>query len=296
MDWCQGIDEPISKLFDKEGIEYKTFYMDTKRKGSKAWKEKSAKAAQAVLEGFKPDVVITVDDNAQAFFAKKLVAGNQIQIVFNGVNADPEKYGFPAENASGILERTYADQSLGLLQQIIPGLSKVAYMADDSATASLVTPRIQAQANSGKLPVEVVGWERPATFSQWQQVAQKYNADSTVDAFLIPLYHTVKKEDGTTMKPSDVMAWTVANTGKPIIGLWPFSTNDGALCAVVVDPSEHGQVAAQMAVKIANGKKAGDLPVVVNKQGYVIINAKTAQKLGVQVPYEVIASANKVIE
>lgn len=92
------------------------------------------------------------------------------------------------------------------------------------------------------------------------------------------------------------MNWTVDNVKKPVVGLWPFSTDDGALCAVVVDPREHGRVAAEMARQIMNGKKAGEIPVKGNKQGYVIVNVKTAQKLGMDVPFNIIESAQKIIE
>jgi ABC-type uncharacterized transport system substrate-binding protein len=295
-DWCQGINESIDKVLRSAGIEYRVFYMDTKRKSSREWKEESGKLAETELNAYSPDVVITVDDDAQEFFAKKHVNDKKNQIVFCGVNAEAAKYGYPANNVTGILERTYADQSLKLIKQIVPSLKKAAYVADDSSTSTLVMSQIQQKAKASPPPVELVGMDQPSTFEQWQQTIQKYDADNSIGALIIPLYHTVKKPDGVSMTASEVMAWTFNHTRKPIVGLWPFSPKDGALCAVVVDPTEHGKVAAQMVVEILGGKKATDLPVVENTQGYVILNVKTAQKLGVQVPYEIMGYANKVIE
>ena len=60
------------------------------------------------------------------------------------------------------------------------------------------------------------------------------------------------------------MIWTVNMTSKTIVGLWHFSANDGALCAVAVDPYEHGKVAVFMARQVLSGKKASDLPIVAN--------------------------------
>lgn len=295
--WVQGLDTAIDEVLNSVGIQSEKMYMDTKRKTSQEWKIKSGQMAQEKMAAMKPAVVITTDDNAQAFFAKNFVGKNESQFVFCGLNADPEKYDFPAANVTGILERTYTDQTLDLLQSVVPSIQEVVYIADDSSTANLVTPRIQAQAKEGKLPIAVNYFERPSTFDQWQAVIKKYNQNASIGAYLIPLYHTVKKTaGGERVPPSEIMRWTVANTNKPVVGLWPFSTDDGALCAVVVDPKEHGHVAAEMAATIVSGKKAGDLKAVTNREGYTIFNLKTAEAKGIEIPFDILENANRIIE
>lgn len=294
--WCEKLDAPIKEMLSGADIDTQFFYMDTKRKPGNEWKLESASQAKELLASYQPDVVITVDDNAQSFVAKELVGAGTTKIVFTGVNADPEAYGFPADNATGILERTYADQSLGLLQQIIPFVERVAYITDDSATANLVTPRIKHSASEGELPIEISEFKQIGTMSDWEKAIEAMNADDSIGALLIPLYHTIKDASGETITPSEVMAWTVEHSQKPVVGLWPFSTDDGALAAVVVDPAEHGRVAAQMAIDIVGGKSPSEIPMVENQEGFVIINAKTAQRLGIEIPFEIISSANQIIE
>jgi ABC-type uncharacterized transport system substrate-binding protein len=53
---------------------------------------------------------------------------------------------------------------------------------------------------------------------------------------------------------------------------------------------------AQSALKILDGTSPSGIPTVKNKEGTLIINAKIAKSLGVSVPYELIASADQVIE
>jgi hypothetical protein len=36
--------------------------------------------------------------------------------------------------------------------------------------------------------------------------------------------------------------------------------------------------------------------MVVNRDGYVIVNLKTADKLGIDVPFEVIQSADRIVQ
>ncbi len=280
-------------LDDVSGVLTQFFYMDTKRKSSLAWKTEIGLAAQRRINAFKPDVVIAFDDNAQEFVTRKYLGAATPQFVFAGVNGEPEDYGFPAANVTGILERVYPDQSLAMLAMINPKIKRVVCISDDSATSDGVIAYIKANV----MPLEILAYERPATFSDWKRAVRAYKNDPAVDAFLIPLYQTVKSAaGGDRVKPSTVMQWTVKTIAKPVAGLWPFATQDGALCAVTVDLKEHGVKAAHMALQILDGKKAGEIPIVKNKDGYVILNIKTAKRLGVQIPYEIVQAADRLIE
>ena len=69
------------------------------------------KEALTLVKEWRPDAVITSDDNAQEYFATKL-RNTSTPVIFCGVNADPSKYGFPARNVSGIIERSSLHRSL----------------------------------------------------------------------------------------------------------------------------------------------------------------------------------------
>ena len=66
MEMDKGITEGLA------GIEYErhSFYMDTKRHTSEAWKQQAGQKASEMLSHLRPQVVITMDDNAQQYFAK----------------------------------------------------------------------------------------------------------------------------------------------------------------------------------------------------------------------------------
>lgn len=277
-----------------QDIHVKYFYMDTKRKSGLVWKQQVAKLAHAKIAAFKPDIIILFDDNAQKYVAPKYLNLNHPQIVFAGVNGEPEAYGYPALNATGILERTYPDQTLSMLAKIDSNIKKVVCLSDDSATANGVVKFMRAN----KMPLEIEAFEQPKTFHEWKEVALRYERDPNVHAFLVPLYHTVKvlENSDARVPPNEVMRWMTENIRKPIAGLYPFSTQDGALCAITVDLTEHGVVAAKMALRILNGEKAGHIPIEKNNDGYVILNAQTAKRLGIFIPGEIRKIADKIIE
>lgn len=295
-DWAQGVNDGLLSHLESD-VDHRFFYMDTKRRPDSEWRKEAAKNAKKAITEYDPMVVIAVDDNAQKYVVSAYTGRSPIQFVFCGVNADPEAYGYPSDNVTGILERAYPEQVFQMLKKIRPNVKRVAWISDDSPTARRVKQRVRKFADTRLLSLQLVNYEMPSGFKQWQNIVAKHNANPDIHALLIPLYHTVKnKKNGNSMLPANIMKWTAANTSKPIVGFWPFSTDDGALCAVAVDPYEHGKVAAFMAKQILEGKKASDIPIVTNQNGYVIVNLKSAERLAIDVPFAVLQSADKIIQ
>lgn len=296
-DWTRSINDSLEVSFKAAGIPYKIYYMDTKRNAGETWKKKSARKARQIVQEYKPTVVIAVDDNAQAYFVKEYVNKSSIQFVFCGVNAPPESYGYPAANVTGILERAYTIQTLHVLKTLIPSTRKVALVSDYSPTANEVLARVKALTTKINYDIKIVQYHQPIHFSEWKKTIKKLDRDREIDALLIPIYHTVRQDHAqTSVIPSQIMRWTINNTSKPIVGLWPFIINDGGLLAVIIDPHEHGRVAAQMALEIIQqGKKASDIAMRVNREGYVIVNLKNKQHLNFDSSIKIDQIADKVI-
>lgn len=274
-DWTAEITKAITSELNTSNVDHTFFYMDTKRNPNQGWILNAAKDAKKAINRYKPKVVIAVDDNAQAFIVKDYVNKSPIQFVFCGVNAKPEKYGYPASNVTGILERTYPLQTLRMLKTLLPKIHRVAVVCDHSPTAKFIVWHIQQRILKSNFGVNVVEYLQPVTFSRWKEVIIRLDQDPLIDAIMIPLYHTVKKDGTQTSEDSDtVIAWTLAHTRKPVVGLFPFIVEAGALLAVTVAPREHGRVAAKMAVEIVTGKTAADIPMRVNQQGYAMVNLK----------------------
>lgn len=274
-DWVAEIDKAIKAELKTGDVDCRFFYMDTKRKPTEAWKIQSAKKAKQLVRKIKPQVVIAADDNAQGYFVREYVNNSPIQFVFCGVNDKPEKYGYPADNVTGILEREYTAQTFSVLKTLMPNVQKVAVVIDNSTTAQAIRPRILSQISTLGQKISLGGYFSPETFSAWKKEIITLNQTPEIDALLIPLYHTVRQDGkATSVASKQVLNWTIAHFDKPVVGLWPFIIKDGGLLAVTVNPHEHGRVAAQMAKKILSGTKTADIPIQVNQEGYVIVNLK----------------------
>jgi len=288
--WVNAITEGVKEGLKDSGAEIEVFYMDTKRNTARDFAVEAGKRAAAKVDELKPAVVITADDNAQEFFGRAYAGKPEApSIVFCGVNAKAKKYGYPAANVTGILEHPFWKRTMKMVQQIDPAIKKIALLTDKSGTSDDAVEFIKSM----KQDVEVVSYDQPETFAQWQETVKKYQ--DGVDAFCIYLYHTVKKEAGQeSMDPKEVMAWTVANNKKLLFALMPFAIEDGAVCGIVESGQEHGLRAGQMAAEILKGKKAADIPIETAKKGTPMVNVKSAKDLGIEIPPDLLGRAKKI--
>ena len=60
--------------------------------------------------------------------------------------------------------------------------------------------------------------------------------------------------------------------------------------------TDNGQVAAEMGVKILSGTVPADIPYTSQSKGRLVINAVTAKKMNVNIPYEILSTAEKIYE
>ena len=283
-EWVSTISRGIKRVFEgAKDIQVETYYMDTKRKTSLDWKMESGRRAREVISQWDPDVVITVDDNAQEYVGKFYAGLKRPKIVFCGVNNKAEKYGYPASNITGILERPHIKDTLDLLGQVVPELKRAAVISDNSPTSCGTVEYIKRQART--LDNVSLTYDMPVTFAQWKSRTISLNPRS--EALLIYMYHVLKQEGHVESMPSrEVMEWTVANSIIPVAGFFPFSIDDGALLGVVESGLEHGREASIIAMGLLNGKELRQFPIKTAKKGLAMFNKQTAYMMGIPLDEE----------
>ena len=287
--WTDGIQAGIEEAMQGSEAKLTVFYMDAKRKTDPAERVAAGKAAMAKVEELKPTVVITSDDAAQTFFAKELAGkAGAPAIVFNGVNAEAAKYGYPAANVTGILERPHVSQCLEFVQKIVPGAKSVAFIADPSDVTEAMIPFFKSQAQ----PVPIVAYDIAKTVEEWQALVAKHQDK---DAILVHTYQSLKAADGTPADPKAVMAWTVAHSVKPLFGVYDFAVREGAVFGITESAKEHGLESGRLTRSILAGARAGDLPITTAKHGLVMFNLASAKKIGVEIPFDLLELASETI-
>ena len=269
-------------ILKDRGVETEKFYLDTKRNTSAEWKEKVAEEAVKKIEEFKPDLVIVFDDNACELVAKKYI-GKSLPFVFCGMNGEPEDYGFPAQNITGVIERHHLVATVDLLKRLVPDVEKLAIITDDSPTSQAFITSMKKI----KPPIEISEFYATNDFDAWK--AKVKELQSKVDAIGIYVYHTIKEKGGeASLLPEDVLGWTLENSKLPDFTFSDFTVSDGVLCGVTVSGYEQGRAAAEIAVRILNGEKPVDIDIECPEKGTPMVNETRAKGLNIEIKADVL--------
>jgi ABC-type uncharacterized transport system substrate-binding protein len=279
--WSDGITEGIQKTLDGTGVELKIIRMDTKRNGSDAFKKEAALKVKSAIETFKPDVVIVADDNASKYLVMPYFKDADIPFVFCGVNWDAAVYGYPYKNATGMVEVTPIPQILEQLRPYAKG-DRIGMIGPDIATAH------KEADNYRKIFNYTVTDYYAKDFEDWKKGFSELQGK--VDMLIIDSDGGLYKDHADEMK-----AFVEDNTKIPTGSAYDFMAPYALLTYGKV-AQEQGIWSAQTALKILDGTSPADIPLVKNQEGMLIINIRIAKKMGAEVPFEILESAEKVIE
>jgi putative ABC transport system substrate-binding protein len=216
---------------------------------------------------------------------------NTVPIVFTNI-ADPVESGVvtsfahPGGNLTGFtpLEFPMWGKSLGLLKEVAPALSRVAVIYNPEQGPQIGMLRaieFAAQAFS----VNVVPLEARGSFEQAiDGFAQE--AGGGLIAIASPVIDSSR----------DVIIRAAARNKLPAIYGYRYYVTDGGLMSYGVDPAAQYKEAAFYVDRILRGANPGDLPIQTPTKFELFINLKTAKALGLEIPPQVLARADEVIE
>jgi len=286
------MDKGIAEALSGVDCQHRAYYMDSKRHTDEQWKQRAGQEAKKIMAQYKPEVVLAMDDNAQKYFAKDYAGKpGPPWFVFSGVNKEPEEYGYPAVNVTGVLERPNVLESITLLLKIQPQVKRILIMADKSAT----TDPMITYCKTLSLPVTVVAYEQPLTIEQWKAALEKYHGQ--VDAVGLYVLRTISRSatDSTKVPEQELIRMINETFHLPTVGFYDSAAKSGVLCGVSVSMREQGLAAGNIAKAILAGKRPVDFQLRPTEQGRIQLNLYTAEMLGIQIPYAIIKRAEVVI-
>jgi ABC-type uncharacterized transport system substrate-binding protein len=294
--WSQGISQGVQEVL-RGKARLDTFHLDVRQDMDPERVRARAKDILAHIEALKPQAVIAADDAAQQHLVAPYLKGRATpQVIFCGVNAPPGKYGYPARNVSGVRGRWHFRQSFELLKTIAPKVKRVVFLTDDSESSAYVLGDLEEDRRRHGAFAMQVRVERAGTYQQWQ--ARVRASQKSTDALAVGIYHSLRDErTGEAMSPETVIAWTNSVNKLPSLGFSDYAIRHGQLCGVLGSSHEQGVLAGTMArTVLERGVNAGSLPVRVNQNGIVLVNLKTAERLGLVIPFAIIEAAGVVVQ
>jgi hypothetical protein len=256
--WTHSINEAIKSVLSSDHVQSMTFYMDTKWHPVETEKFAAAQMAKLQIEQFKPDVVITSDNDAVKYVLMPYYKNSAIPFVFCGINWDASIYGLPYKNATGMLEIELVSEIVKNLQEHVKG-KRIGYLAMEG-----FTERKLAEHYGLYLGKALNKSYFPTSFSEWKEDFLK--AQQEVDILLLLNPKGIKDFD-MQQAQSFVEENIKIPTGTSLAWMTQMS-----LLGITLRPEEQGTWAAQTALKILGGQSPSDIPITRNREGKLFIN------------------------
>jgi putative ABC transport system substrate-binding protein len=236
------------------------------------------------------DVLVAVTTNA-ALAAKK--TSKSTPVVFMGVT-DPISAGLaeslarPGGNCTGItnVAAILTGKRLELLKLAIPAAARVAVLWDPQAPGS--KPQWEASSKPAeKLDLRLYSMQVSNSGDYAAAFRQAVKAGSgAVWVTLNPLANSNQK----------LIAESAIDNRLPSICARGDYADNGCLMAYGPGYSIEGRDGARFVNKILNGAKPADLPIEQPTQFELVVNLKTAKRIGYSIPQSVLARADRVIQ
>jgi putative tryptophan/tyrosine transport system substrate-binding protein len=248
-------------------------------------------ALAAELVRLKVDVIVAAG-SGEIRAAKEASTAIPIVMVRGG---DPVGSGFvaslarPGGNITGLalLRPELSGKRLDLLKEIVPKLSRVAIFASSrSADNALVLKEIEIAAAPLGVKLQSFNILTPKDFETAFQDVTKGRADAVVFRVPGPILSSHRTE----------VAALAVKSRLPVIYESAQEADAGGLMSYGVNASDLYRRAATYVDKLLKGAKAAELPVEQPTKFELVINLKTAKQIGLTIPPNVLARADKVIK
>jgi len=238
-----------------------------------------------------PDVIVTGFGTETAKAAQ--TATTTIPIVFTSVG-DPIGAGIvkslsrPGANITGLSSQTVeiSSKRLQILEEVAPGIRIIAViLSPDFPFTAVALPELRAAATARGQRIEICEVRTADQLTASVDAAVKAGATG-LTILETPTLHSLRRK--------------IADLAAKLRLLAIYTNRDfvdaGGLMSYGTDRRQQYRRAAELVGKILKGEKPADIPVEQPTKFELAINLKTARALGIDVPLNLLATADEVIE
>ena len=279
--WSDGVERGLRSVLDGK-CEIRQHDMDTKRNKTEAFKEESGLKAKELIESWKPDIVITADDNAAKYLIQPYFKDHEIPFVFCGINWTAEEYGFPYSNVTGMVEVAPIFPLLEKVQDLVPGAKKAIYIGADTLTEKKNLARFQNATQKLNIDLDSMLSDSAAEWLKSYEKAQQYD-------FIV-----VGSNSGITdWDEARVVAELETSSSKLSVTnhdwMMPYT-----MLGFTKVPEEHGEWAAQAALSILDGVDVSEIAIVPNRKWDIWTNRSLLNASEIILPEGLILKSKQV--
>ncbi len=195
----------------------------------------------------------------------------------------------PTRNATGVtyILRELAGKRIEFLRLAVPAAERVAFLWDRGKPESQIEVRV-AQAAAGRLGIQAI----PMPIETQADLNARFRqiADERQDAIYVSF------AAGVIARNRTAIVETALRHRLPVISGWRFMTEAGGLLSYSPDIQSMFRRSAYYVNRILEGAQPRELPIEQATTIELMINLRTARRLGLTMPSDLLLRADRVIE
>ncbi len=246
--------------------------------------------AQTIAQRFNqnnPDLVLAIATPSAQTAANVI---KNIPVLITAVT-DPVEAGVvnsmesPGGNVTGTTDMNPVAKQLELIKDFLPDLNTLGILYNPGEVNSVV------QVNIAKEKAEEMGVEiREGTVSNSSEVSLAVSSlVDSVDAIYVPTDNIIVSAMPTVLK-------TAHNNQVPVFSSENNSVKQGAIATLGIDYYQLGKQTGAMAARILNGAEPANMAVESSEELKIYINKSSAEEIGLDIPAELLESADTIFE
>lgn len=279
--WSDGVERGLRSVLTGK-CELKQFDMDTKRNKTEEYKQAIGLEAKQLIDSWKPDVVITADDNAAKYLIQPYFKDHEMPFVFCGVNWTAAEYGFPYSNVTGMVEVAPIYPLLEKVQNLIPNATTAIYIGANTLTEEKNLARFQTATRKLKIDLD------SALSNSMEEWLQAYNKAQQYDFIII----------GSNSGIPDWEESHVVDKLKHSSSKLSVTNHDWMMPYTMLGftkvPEEQGEWAAQAALSILDGVDISQIAIVPNRKWDIWTNRTLLKSTDITLPEGLMLKSKQV--
>jgi ABC-type uncharacterized transport system substrate-binding protein len=279
--WTEDEGAGVEDVIKASGLDVgiQTEYLDTKRVTGEAYFLQVSELYKQRFADRKFSVIVVTDDDALNFILKyrEKVFGEPIPVVFAGCNDFDKKRLVGIRNITGVNEAADVQDNIDLILRVQSGVRKIVFITDNTITgrkvketAELIMPSYSNMLVNFEFTDSL---EMPQLLSRLKDLPEK-------SAVLFTFYSKDKAGKFFEFKDSARMITDASRV--PVYSMWDFNLGYGVVGGKITNGVAQGKAAGEMVVRILNGERVENIPVLMKSPNKYIFDWTQMDKFGIK--------------
>lgn len=285
----RGFEQELSRHLEPLSVRWR-YMMFSQYLSPRQWRAASLRSRE-FIDSWRPDVLVTVGEEAQAFVGRHY-AGHETPKIVYSMGEDPELFGYRmAANVTGVHESLPLDQMLDIFKFYNhSGPLRIRALGVDDLTGQAEAQQVQAQDWGAH---QLLGVELVKDYVAWQDRVQAMAGQ--VDVLLVLSTGGLPRaqDQPEDVDPLELSAWTEQHVDFLAIGIRESYVRGGGVLSVVPSPVGLGGRTARHALQVLGRMRTGQaLPPAEQSRDFLIaIRPDLARGRGLELPAIYLQSA-----